>query len=80
MLLYNIKYLGDFIMDKKIYVVGIEESMESNINSAVCAIAGVSNCVANTMKCQVLVSFDESVAGIEEAIDSAISSCGVDIL
>ena len=54
--------------------------MESNINSAVTAIAGVSNCVANAMKCQVLVSFDESVAGIEEAIDSAISSCGVDVL
>lgn len=67
-------------MDKKIYVAGIEENMESNINSAVTAIAGVSNCVANAMKCQVLVSFDESVVGIEEAIDSAISSCGVDVL
>ena len=67
-------------MDKKIYVAGIEENMESNINSAVTAIAGVSNCVANAMKCQVFVSFDESVAGIEEAIDSAISSCGVDVL
>lgn len=67
-------------MDKKIYVAGIEESIEAKINAAVCGVSGVTNCVANTLKCQVLVSFDESIAGIEEAIDSAISSCGVDVL
>lgn len=67
-------------MEKKIYVAGIEEGMESEINSAVSAVAGVTSCVANAMKCQVLVNFDESVGGIESAIDAAISSCGVDVL
>jgi hypothetical protein len=67
-------------MDKKIYCVGIDENNESNINSAVSAVAGVTNCIANASKCQVFVSFDENVSGIEAAIDSAITSCGVDVL
>ena len=67
-------------MEKKIYVVGMEESIEGNINTAVAAVQGATSCVANTSKCQVLVNFDESVAGIEAAIDAAISSCGVDVL
>lgn len=67
-------------MDKKIYCVGIDESNESNINSVVSAVAGVTNCVTSAAKCQVFVSFDENIADIEAAIDSAITSCGIDIL
>lgn len=67
-------------MEKKIYVVGLEESIEEKINAAVTAVAGVASCVANTSKCQVLVNFDESVADIESAIDLAITSCGVEVL
>lgn len=67
-------------MEKKIYVVGMEESIEEKINTTVSGVSGVTSCVANTSKCQVLVNFDESVAGIEAAIDVAISSCGVDVL
>ena len=40
----------------------------------------LTNCIANASKCQVFVSFDENVSGIEAAIDSAITSCGVDVL
>jgi copper chaperone CopZ len=69
-----------FTMEKKIYVVGLEESIEEKINAAVSAVAGVASCVANTSKCQVLVNFDESVADIEAAIDLAITSCGVEVL
>ena len=68
-------------MDKKIYVVGLDdETVEAKVNDAVKAVAGVSNCVANSLKAQVLVSFDESTAGIEGAIDAAISSCGLTVL
>lgn len=67
-------------MEKKIYVAGMEESNEAPINSAVSAVAGVNSCVANWMKAQVLVNFDESVGGIEDAINSAIGSCGVEVL
>ena len=52
-------------MDKKIYVVGLDdEATEAKVNDAVKAVAGVSNCVANSSKAQVLVSFDENTAGI----------------
>ena len=62
-------------MDKKIYVVGLDdEATESKVNDAVKAVAGVSNCVANSSKAQVLVSFDENTAGIEDAINAAITS------
>jgi ArsR family metal-binding transcriptional regulator len=67
-------------MEKKIYVVGLEEGIEEKVSTTVSAVAGVTSCVANTSKCQVLVNFDESVGGIEAAIDAAISSCGVDVL
>lgn len=68
-------------MDKKIYVVGLDDEVaEAKVNEAVKAVAGVSNCVANSSKAQVLVSFDENTAGTEDAINAAISSCGLDIL
>ena len=67
-------------MEKKIYCVGIEEGNEAAINGAVSGVAGVSSCVTSSAKCQVLVNFDESVAGIEAAINAAISSCGVEVL
>ncbi len=68
-------------MDKKIYVVGLDdESKEATVNEAVKAVAGVSDCKANSSKAQVLVSFDEGTAGIEDAINAAISSCGLDVL
>ena len=67
-------------MDKKIYVEGLEEDKEAAINSAVGAVAGVSACKATAMKAQVLVTFDESVGGIEDAINAAISSLGVTVL
>ena len=67
-------------MDKKIYVEGLEEDKEAAINSAVGAVAGVSACKAAAMKAQILVTFDESVAGVEDAINAAISSLGVTVL
>lgn len=67
-------------MDKKIYVEGLEESKEEAVNNAVKAVAGVTACTAATMKAQVLVSFDESVGGIEDAINTAISSCNITVL
>lgn len=72
---------GVSLVDKKIYVVGLDdEATEAKVNNAVKAVAGVSNCVANSSKAQVLVSFDENTAGIEDAINAAISSCGLDVL
>lgn len=68
-------------MEKKIYVVGLDdESVEAKVSSAVSAVSGVQSCVANSAKAQVLVTFDEATAGIESAIDAAISSCGVVVL
>lgn len=68
-------------MDKKIYVVGLDdESVEAKVNDAVKAVAGVTNCVANASKAQVLVSFDENTAGVEDAVNTAISSCGLVVL
>lgn len=66
-------------MQKKIYVVGMfDDGTASKVQAAVAAVAGVTNCVANCEKSQVLVDYDD--AGAEAAINSAISSCGVDVL
>ncbi len=68
-------------MEKKIYVVGLDDSNKENqVNAAVSAVAGVSSCTANSAKAQVLVVFDEGTAGIEDAINKAISGTGVDVL
>lgn len=68
-------------MQKKIYVAGlIDEQGEQSVNQAVAAIAGVSSCLANAMKAQVLVDYDESVAGIDDAINQAISKTGLEVL
>lgn len=68
-------------MQKKIYVAGMfDDDSENKVNGAVSAVAGVISCAANASKAQVLVDFDEGTAGIEDAINAAISSCGVDVL
>lgn len=68
-------------MEKKIYVAGMAcEKCEAKVNTAVSAITGVSSCVANSLKAQVLVNFDENTAGIEDAINAAITDCGFDVL
>ncbi|NLL99906.1 MAG: heavy-metal-associated domain-containing protein [Treponema sp.] len=68
-------------MEKKIYVAGMtDEKCEAKVNDAVSAIAGVSSCTANAMKAHVIVNFDEGTAGIEDAINAAISGCGFDVL
>lgn len=68
-------------MQKKIYVAGMfDADSAGKVGAAVSAIAGVTNCAPNADKAQVLVDFDESVAGIEDAINNAISSQGVDVL
>lgn len=68
-------------MQKKIYVAGlIDEQGEQSVNQAVTAIAGVTSCTASAMKAQVLVDYDESVAGVEDAINQAIQSVGLEIL
>jgi len=68
-------------MQKKIYVTGMDDDTSANkVNEAVKVIAGVTNVVATSAKCQVLVDFDESTAGIEDAINNAISATGVIVL
>ncbi len=68
-------------MQKKIYVAGMFDSdSASKVDSAVKAISGVTSCTANSDKAQVLVDFDESTAGIEDAINKAISSLGIEVL
>ena len=68
-------------MQKKIYVVGMfDDGTAGKVQAAVSAVAGVTNCVANCEKSQVLVDFDESVGGIEDAINAAISSTGIAVL
>ncbi|MBP5588614.1 MAG: cation transporter [Treponema sp.] len=68
-------------MQKKIYVAGMFDDDSANkVGAAVSAVAGVTNCTANAQKAQVLVDFDESVAGIEGAINSAIEANGVQVL
>ena len=68
-------------MQKKIYVAGMcDPDTAGKVSAAVKAVAGVSNVDANPDKSQVLVDFDEGTAGIEDAINAAISSAGVDVL
>ena len=68
-------------MQKKIYVAGLfDDDTASKVNAAVNAVAGVTSCASNASKAQVLVDFDESVAGIEDAINAAISSTNVEVL
>ena len=66
-------------MQKKRYVVGMfDDGTAGKVQAAVSAVAGVTNCVANCEKSQVLVDYDD--AGTEAAINAAISGCGVDVL
>ena len=68
-------------MEKKIYVDGMfDPDVAAKVGAAVSGVAGVKNCNANPDKSQVLVDFDESVGGIEDAINSAISGAGVTVL
>ena len=68
-------------MQKKIYVAGmLDEKGEESVNQAVSAITGVTSCTASAMKAQVLVDYDETVAGVEDAINQAMSSVGLEVL
>lgn len=68
-------------MQKKIYVDGMfDPDSAAKVNAAVGGVAGVTSCNANPDKSQVLVDFDESVGGIEDAINNAISSTGIAVL
>lgn len=68
-------------MQKKIYVAGlIDEQGEQAVNQAVEAVASVTSCMASSMKAQVLVDYDETVAGVEESINQAIQGVGLEIL
>jgi copper chaperone len=68
-------------MQKKIYVAGMfDDDTAAKVGDAVKVVSGVTNVVANASKAQVLIDFDEGVAGIEDAINKAISSTGVDVL
>ena len=68
-------------MQKKIYVVGMFDSdTAAKVQAAVSAVAGVTKAEANTDKSQVLVDFDDGTAGIEDAINAAISGTGVDVI
>ena len=64
-------------MEKKIYVEGLDDANQGAVQSAVAAVEGVTSCTATAAKMQVLVNFDESTAGIEDAINNAISGAGV---
>ena len=65
-------------MQKKIYVTGMDdEATAAKVDAAVKAVAGVTACVSSAAKCQVCVDFDEGAAGVEDAINNAISSTGV---
>ncbi|MCI6810564.1 MAG: heavy-metal-associated domain-containing protein [Spirochaetia bacterium] len=66
-------------MQKKIYVVGMfDDGTAAKVQDAVKGVASVTNVVANCEKSQVLVDYDD--AGAEDAINAAISSCGVDVI
>lgn len=68
-------------MQKKIYVVGMfDDDTAGKVQAAVAAVAGVTNAVASAAKSQVLVDFDEGTAGIEDAINGAITGAGVDVI
>ncbi len=65
-------------MQKKIYVVGMFDADTcAKVEAAVKAVGGVTACTANADKSQVLVDFD---GADEAAINSAISSTGVEVL
>ena len=66
-------------MQKKIYVVGMfDDGTAGKVQAAVAAVAGVTNCVANCEKSQVLVDYDND--SVINSINSAISGCGVEVL
>lgn len=68
-------------MQKKIYVAGMfDDDTAGKVEAAVKTVGGVTSCTSNASKAQVLVDFDESTAGIEDAINAAISSTGVEVL
>ena len=68
-------------MQKKIYVAGMfDDDTAAKVGDEVKVVSGVTNVVASAAKAQVLVDFDEGVAGIEEAINKAIFGTGVDVL
>ncbi len=68
-------------MQKKIYVAGMDDDgTAAKVDEAVKAIAGVTSVSSVAAKCQVCVDFDEDAAGIEDAINNAISSAGVTVL
>ena len=68
-------------MQKKIYVAGMfDNDAAEKVNATVKGVAGVTNVVANPEKSQVLVDYSEGTAGIEDAINAAISSTGVAVL
>jgi copper chaperone CopZ len=68
-------------MQKKIYVAGMfDADSAGKVDAAVKGVAGVTNVVANPDKSQVLVDYNEGTAGIEDAINAAIKSAGVDVL
>ena len=68
-------------MQKKIFVDGMfDDGVAGKVGAAVKGVAGVTECVADPAKSQVKVDFDESVGGIEAAIDAAISGAGVTVL
>lgn len=68
-------------MQKKIYVAGMfDNDAAEKVNAAVKGVAGVTNVVANPEKSQVLVDYNEGTAGIEDAINVAISSTGIAVL
>lgn len=68
-------------MQKKIYVAGMfDDESAKKVEASVKAVTGVSSATANPAKAQVLVDFDESNASTENAINDAISSCGVEVL
>lgn len=68
-------------MQKKIYVAGMfDPDTAAKVDGAVKGVAGVASVTANPDKSQVLVDFDEGVGGIEDAINKAIASTGVEVL
>lgn len=56
-----------------------DEDTASKVQAAVAAVAGVTNAAANVDKSQVLVDYDGG-AGVEDAINAAITSAGVDVI
>ncbi|MGP1459040.1 MAG: heavy-metal-associated domain-containing protein [Treponema sp.] len=68
-------------MQKKIYVSGMfDNGTAEKVNALVKAVNGVTNAAASPEKSQVLVDYDESVDGIEDALNAAIASAGVEVL